>query len=519
MKTNSLTKIVARCNYLWTRFKEWLGPPGPPALADGLVGGGGASEMTESMLSYVQNTHEAWLIGNHGEATTDLTGTPGVQQFLFGDPDDNFPAWDIQPAIGNSPFRQNSRLTTDLLINNKPFVDQGWTKTSGGIGGDVPPVFVNGEIHFTGGGQDVRQYDIDTVEGKNYVITFTFDHPIAEPESLKGPGILLGYDQFSEEAEEAWYHTTAVGRNSKSVVLKAGPQQVFIITSEHPYNKTSSDFTDPLRIISATVREWAGDSLLVTPDQSGDLEELVDEARDLLTYAKGIESPLDQYDSFAQKGRDDFDQTSLLSEDHLDDFMSEYSRRSLGEYMQAINRFTAGMADINAVQTSAFVQGLLLMELDYLREMNTTRGRIRLQREEMRLRHTQQAAQTLVQMLNQGLRLKQGALQALVQAKTHQVVAQTEYEDNKADVAFRDAKWDLDILTAGANMMSAPQGVAHVTPGRSRGANALSNALSAAAMMGGMAMQGGWDLGLGALATGGAAFLGGRAALDPWARR
>ena len=56
---------------------------------------------------------------------------------------------------------------------------------------------------------------------------------------------------------------------------------------------------------------------------------------------------------------------SSVSEDMLSKTISSYRKRQLKTHLRSVNRFAGGMADINAVNSSAFIIGMALLESDF----------------------------------------------------------------------------------------------------------------------------------------------------------
>lgn len=60
--------------------------------------------------------------------------------------------------------------------------------------------------------------------------------------------------------------------------------------------------------------------------------------------------------------------------DNLDDLADAYEEEIKPAYMRSVNRFAAGMADIGAVQSSSFVQGMATLEASFMRDVNKFRA-------------------------------------------------------------------------------------------------------------------------------------------------
>jgi len=184
-----------------------------------------------------------------------------------------------------------------------------------------------------------------------------------------------------------------------------------------------------------------------------------------------------------------------------------------------IPRFEAGMRDINAVVSSAFVIGRTIIETDadqeVTRDVASHGSRLRIavkatdaQVGELNLKNselTMKAQQTR-------LDFEKMLTQLIVEAYRIKIVAKKEESDLTIEYDASDAKWDLEVFQYGANVMASPAGGTGVPTGkRSSAGSTIGGALSGAAMgaVGGLMVGGpvgaaiGGVLGLGAgLASG-----------------
>jgi len=70
---------------------------------------------------------------------------------------------------------------------------------------------------------------------------------------------------------------------------------------------------------------------------------------------------------------------AALNADRIDTVVDSYEKRQRKSFYRSVNRFTAGMADINAVQNSQFLLGLALIESEYMADIADFDAKIRLQ--------------------------------------------------------------------------------------------------------------------------------------------
>lgn len=69
----------------------------------------------------------------------------------------------------------------------------------------------------------------------------------------------------------------------------------------------------------------------------------------------------------------------VLDGDPFDDIVQAFERRNQRTFARSVNQFTAGMADINAVQSSAFVFGMASLESDRMQDVAEFESQLKLQ--------------------------------------------------------------------------------------------------------------------------------------------
>jgi len=67
---------------------------------------------------------------------------------------------------------------------------------------------------------------------------------------------------------------------------------------------------------------------------------------------------------------------AALTSSNIDDVVEHFEAGLLRTHLQSVNRFAGGMADINAVQSSAFVIGMALLESDFRRDVSEFRSKM-----------------------------------------------------------------------------------------------------------------------------------------------
>lgn len=161
-------------------------------------------------------------------------------------------------------------------------------------------------------------------------------------------------------------------------------------------------------------------------------------------------------------------------------------------------RFEAGMRDINAVQSSAFVIGRALIE-----------GQIAKQVDSMYERNLPVFAQTRL-----AIAAEHGKLAHLkTEQKRLEIIAETEYATRKADQLAAQRLWNLDVYKYGSNVLasigsaSVHTGQKSVSPGQSALGGAISGAAAGAMYASASGIGVGYGTAIGAVLGGVAGYL------------
>jgi len=151
--------------------------------------------------------------------------------------------------------------------------------------------------------------------------------------------------------------------------------------------------------------------------------------------------------------------------------------------MTVFPRFEAGMRDINAVVSSAFVIGRANLEEARDHEIAKVAA-------DLLIKSKASATERSDVLLRWAmLRLENAHRMATieVEAERIKIVAKKEENDILNELEGKDARWDLEVWQYGANVMAAPAGGTEMTGGKASVAgSAIGGALSGAAV-GGMA--------------------------------
>jgi len=194
--------------------------------------------------------------------------------------------------------------------------------------------------------------------------------------------------------------------------------------------------------------------------------------------------------------------TSVLSSAPVTNAVTAHENAQMNRFMRSTGRWAAGMADINAVQTSSFIIGLALRESDFQYQMEAFQANLNLdiyrsstsqalekylsaviQRHGNRDLYLTRATQELINLLNTQVNLSKVNFDSILEQKRQKFVTLAEEQNYNLMMDVEEALWDLKLFEFGGNLLGAPAGGgAVVGEGVSGWRSALSGAASGAAI-------------------------------------
>jgi len=147
-------------------------------------------------------------------------------------------------------------------------------------------------------------------------------------------------------------------------------------------------------------------------------------------------------------------------------------------------RFQAGMRDAGAVLTSAYTIGQAIINAMKSRDINKMSADLYLMRDRERLAHMDAAIKDMAQMHLQHKEFVRAFTALSLEKERLAVVAYKEESDMNVKYDEADAKWDLECIQYGANLLAAIGGGTATTSNipRSQTASVIGGALSGAAV-------------------------------------
>ena len=166
--------------------------------------------------------------------------------------------------------------------------------------------------------------------------------------------------------------------------------------------------------------------------------------------------------------------SNVLDQTRIDNKIAAYTI-DLGARMlsEVLPRFEAGMRDINAVVSSAFVIGRALIEENNDRQVAKFSADLNMK----------SFSDDAIQVIGLKLQYQQAVTQTIVETNRIKIVAKKEQNDMDIDINDSDAKWDLEVFQYGANLLASIGGGTALAQksGASKTQSVLGGAMSGAA--------------------------------------
>jgi len=252
------------------------------------------------------------------------------------------------------------------------------------------------------------------------------------------------------------------------------------------------------------------ESWLATADAAaaGDLDTLdVDSAISTIIASARINASQVVAEAVASAGTSGYDQV-------IERARAGFEARAKRDHLNSISQFTGPMADVNAVNTSAFVIGMAKLERDLadrLAQFETefilpinregitafieafrvvaqqhlaVKAQVHLAQQQNKANYILNATNLIATQLRAKLQAEQSLVELQKSVSSAKIVAGVDEEQQNLDVDVKGQQWDLELFQQGANILSAVSGSVVPTAARpSRISSGLSGALGGASAM------------------------------------
>lgn len=205
----------------------------------------------------------------------------------------------------------------------------------------------------------------------------------------------------------------------------------------------------------------------------GDIQDSLDLFQDLITNL----DPETDYSSHLAQALTEVD--TLISSTHIDDEVDAFETKTANQFARSVNRFTAGMADINAVNSSAFILGLAQMENLRQAELDAYRAQLNTQKQNQRAVLAAQFAQEMGAMLARKVAAQESATRLQSDTSRANIIAQREFLAEELELDFKDLTYEMELFGYANATLAAGLGATQRPLGPSKTSTALSAAIGA----------------------------------------
>ncbi len=196
----------------------------------------------------------------------------------------------------------------------------------------------------------------------------------------------------------------------------------------------------------------------------------LDEDTDWVTYSAAVRSEID---------------TNIINTTSINSEISAYNALVDDEITDvALPRFQAGMRDINAVVSSAFVVGQSNIEAKAQKDKDKFAADLKVKTYVQRNEMIMAGTKDVIQLLMMKLEHYKAATHLSIEGRRLKFVMKNEEHKLQLEIDEHDTVWDMEVYQYGSNVLAAIAGAASTVrkPGQSVGQSALGGALSGAAM-------------------------------------
>lgn len=222
-------------------------------------------------------------------------------------------------------------------------------------------------------------------------------------------------------------------------------------------------------------------------DDIADSKRRLDEFNQLITNLDPANVWSDYYDVALAK------LDLIIGDDEQARILADFASRQRDALLPAIGTFSAGMADIGAINSSAYVLGLVMLEHAYMRDVARFNSELAMQEYGRKQALVLGAVGDMVRLLTIKVDSDRTASNMTTEINRMAIVANADFLKHDLEIAAKDASWNLEIWQYGANLLASVSGGTSI-PGSgtqgdlAQGPNMLGGALSGAAtgaMLGG----------------------------------
>lgn len=192
-----------------------------------------------------------------------------------------------------------------------------------------------------------------------------------------------------------------------------------------------------------------------THDPTQDIADVLQRIDEFTAELDGI-SPEESYARFVERAITEAD--TILGDDVKTDIIEAFRERNLPELMRAQARFSAGMGDIGAINSSAYAIGLAALERNFFNEISRLSAELSLQEYNQRQGLVLNMAAAMTSLLQFRTEMSRAVAGMVAEIKRVNIIAQTEFLSKDLEIAAKDSSWNLEIWQYASNMLAAVSG-------------------------------------------------------------
>lgn len=172
-------------------------------------------------------------------------------------------------------------------------------------------------------------------------------------------------------------------------------------------------------------------------------------------YVEDIDH-IDNYSSIlseAEARADDSD--SVVSDAAVSEAVSQYSARQRKQYNLAVARFEAGMADINAVQSSSFVLGRQIFEDEFTRNVADFNAQLTVEGMKMKQQYVEKAAGEMFRFILGLVDARKAMYATESEYARTKIMSERDQSDRDVMLNHKERHWPLELYQYLANQFAA----------------------------------------------------------------
>jgi len=216
---------------------------------------------------------------------------------------------------------------------------------------------------------------------------------------------------------------------------------------------TASDAFNARKSMQAMIDKGNQFSNIASYDPSADLQELQDMTAEYHDYVVALD-PETQWTTFVDEMLSKLEVIlPTVADDDADALAFDVQQRAA--LARSYSRVAAGMADINAVASSAFPMALMMLEQGYNADLAKYRTERRLARAPLRAQMITQSVQVMAGLLTAKMT---GLAQAVTMQSTSTTTAVNAYNQQiqlDVDYLVKELGWDFSILKFGGDVLGS----------------------------------------------------------------